>query len=157
MQFPSSLIAAAALALAAGPQLVSALWECDSGLSALGVEPADGTFYIHYTSVRDSNYKPNGDEGSVEPWIRVCNSNDGAWESTMFAVVCTNFVGGSSPQSFDATSIGLEESITVYNGEGCDSDASNLESGYIKYGTTEKSLETGCGTRDHGVTCEFTD
>ncbi|PYH93856.1 hypothetical protein BO71DRAFT_399367 [Aspergillus ellipticus CBS 707.79] len=156
MQFPSSLIAAAALALAAGPQLVSALWECDSGLDALGVEPADGTFYIHYTSYRDSSYKPNG-EGSVEPWIRVCNSNDGAWESAMFAVVCTNFEGGSSAQTFDASSIGLDEDLVVYSGEGCDASASDLKGGYIKYGSTEKSLETGCGTRDHGVTCEFTD
>ncbi|GKZ26039.1 hypothetical protein AbraIFM66951_003217 [Aspergillus brasiliensis] len=155
MQLPSSLIATAALLLTAATQLASALWECDSGLSDLGVEPADGTFWVHYTSVRDSNYQPNG-EGHVEPWIRVCNSKDGSWESAQFAVTCTNFEGGSSQQTFDASSIGLTQDIAVYNGEGCDESASDLKGGYIKYGTTTKSLQDGCGERDHGVTCEFT-
>ena len=88
--------------------------------------------------------------------IRVCNSKDGSWESAKFAVVCTNFEGGSSQQTFDASSIGLTQDIAVYNGEGCDYDASDLKGGYIKYGTTTKSLQDGCGERDHGVTCEFT-
>ncbi|RAK99903.1 uncharacterized protein BO80DRAFT_476869 [Aspergillus ibericus CBS 121593] len=93
---------------------------------------------------------------NLDPWIRVCNSNNGAWESAQFAVVCTNFESGSSAQTFGASSIGLSDDIVVYNGEGCDEDASDLKGGYIKYGSTTKSLQDGCGSRDHGVTCEFT-
>ncbi|RAK81947.1 uncharacterized protein BO72DRAFT_491576 [Aspergillus fijiensis CBS 313.89] len=152
MKFSTTLISAA-VSLLTRPQLVSALWSC-SELSKLGDTAIDGTAYIHYTSIRDSSYKANG-EGAAEPWIAICTPSDDSWSQQDFGLPCTNSAGGSQPYTFSSSETGLGASLVVYSGEGCDASASDLQGGYISFDGTTKELNSDCGTRNKGVTCQF--
>ncbi|KAI0534517.1 hypothetical protein GGR58DRAFT_505206 [Xylaria digitata] len=86
-----------------------ALFDCNKDQHAF--DPADGKFVVHYTSIRDSNYKD-------QPWVRICKPKGNGW---------TNVEPLSTPCSNDpATSLseddtGLHHDLLVTNGEGCES------------------------------------
>lgn len=86
--------------------------------------------------------------------IRICKpSGDGWTQVEPIPMDCTY-----NHYTFNAAWTGLRNSITIYNGNGCDSDSSNLDDASIVYGDQDVSLDgssENCGPRDHGISCQF--
>lgn len=60
--------------------------------------------------------------------------------------------------TFGTGDTGLRDSFTVVNGNGCNADSSNLSGAEMSYRGQKRSLsgsDSGCGDRDHGISCEF--
>ena len=142
----------------------NALFDCQSDQHAF--DPTTGKFVVHYTSIRDTEY-------DGEPWvrqnllnqeykiiiltiikIRICKPSGNGWEEvdplTMDCVY--------DSYTFKTERTGLRNPLIVFNGNGCDSDSSNLDDASIRYGDQDVSLDgsdDNCGSRDHGISCQF--
>lgn len=60
--------------------------------------------------------------------------------------------------TFSEGKTGLSHALSVWDGNGCNEDSSNLEGAMIKYNGEEVDLMNpggACGKRDHGISCEF--
>ncbi|KAJ7149792.1 hypothetical protein C8R43DRAFT_1236371 [Mycena crocata] len=136
----------AALFLFAG-QSSADLFDCNNDQHAF--PPAPGKFVVHYTSVRDS--------ATGKPWVRVCRpANSGDWDQS--GVLESNCAASS--KTFSAGDTGLRSDLTVTDGNGCNSDSSNLDGAIIEYNGQQATLQDPaddmCGPRDHGISCQFT-
>ncbi|OJI95885.1 hypothetical protein ASPVEDRAFT_77659 [Aspergillus versicolor CBS 583.65] len=123
----------------------NALFDCNSNQHAF--PPTTGRFVVHYTSIRDT-------EIDGEPWIRICKPSGNGWSQ----VAPLTMDCASDKYTFGTGDTGLRDSFTVVNGNGCNSDSSNLSGAEMSYRGQKRSLsgsDSGCGKRDHGISCEF--
>ncbi|KAG9256312.1 uncharacterized protein F5Z01DRAFT_698229 [Emericellopsis atlantica] len=136
-------------AVAAGMFLFSgsatALFNCNDNQNAF--PPTPGKFAVHYTSVRDTN--------TGKPWIRICTpSSVGDWDqSGVLELDCA-----AESNTFGTDQTGLNANFVVVNGNGCNSDSTNLSGASMSYDGEEYDLQNAgseCGDRDHGITCEW--
>ncbi|KAJ7478495.1 hypothetical protein FB451DRAFT_1172827 [Mycena latifolia] len=137
---------AAGLLLFAG-QSSADLFDCNSDQHAF--PPTPGKFVVHYTSIRDTE--------TGKPWVRVCRpANAGDWDQS--GVLESNC--DAKQTSFGTGATGLKHTLTVIDGNGCNSDSSNLDDAIIEYNGQEATLQSPrdgmCGPRDHGISCQFT-
>ncbi|KAJ7280589.1 hypothetical protein C8J57DRAFT_1563446 [Mycena rebaudengoi] len=127
-------------------QSAADLFDCNSDQNAF--PPTPGKFVVHYTSIRDTE--------TGKPWVRVCRpANDGDWDQA--GVLESNC--DASQTSFGTGDTGLKHTLTVIDGNGCNSDSTNLDGASIKYNGQEAILQSPadgmCGPRDHGISCQF--
>ncbi|KAJ7731975.1 hypothetical protein B0H16DRAFT_1023377 [Mycena metata] len=124
----------------------SALFNCNDDQNAF--PPTPGKFVVHYTSIRDTS--------TGKPWVRVCRpAANGNWDqSGVLESDCS-----AKQTTHDKQATGLKQALTVIDGNGCNSDSSNLDGAIIEYGSQNAVLQAPvkgqCGPRNHGISCQF--